>query len=177
MTWAMVERDIALLYCECMGAGVGLGSGKSFGLHAAIFDSVISIDARLDMISAALKWRSGILFDSTISSPDYVIEWKSLRGKIRKKYDKRNEIAHSDIIQRGMDNGSQLVRLAPFPTFTNTTFKTLLSLAELREREKIFSKLACDIVTFIDRIRALPKQPPISLKPLPNNRPDKTRAG
>ena len=153
----MVERGLSVLYCECVDFGPGT---KKFGLHTAIFDSVISIDARLDMIEASLKWRSGLLHDPKAPLPDYLVEWKPLRSKIRRKYDKRNEIAHSDIIHRGMEDGSQLVRLAPFPTITNTTFKTLLSMDELRERNAIFEKLAGEINRFRDRIRAIQAIPP-----------------
>lgn len=159
MTWAMVERGLTVLYCECIDSGVG---SKNFMLNASTFESVISIDARLDMVGATLKWKSGLFFVAHVPAPDYIGEWKSLRNQIRDKYVKRNELAHSDIIQRGQEDGSTLVRLAPFPTVSNVMYKTLLSLDQLRERNTLFEKLSADIGNFRDRIRTIPTLPPIS---------------
>jgi hypothetical protein len=157
MTWATVEIGLTVLYCECIGSGIG---AKDFWLHASIFDSVISIDARLKMISTSLEWNGGRFFHQAKPAPEYLKEWTKLRDNIRKKYDKRNEIAHSDLTQRGMEDGSQLVRLAAFPTLTNGAVvkrKTLLNLNELYQRKAQFENLSGDIIRFRDRVSAASK--------------------
>jgi hypothetical protein len=60
-TWAMIERGLTVLYCECVGSPVG---SPNLWLHASIFASVISIDTRLDMLERALELRTrGVLPD------------------------------------------------------------------------------------------------------------------
>lgn len=151
-TWAAVERALTLLYTDCVGCGVGT---PEFTSHAAIFNSVISIDARLDMIEAALRTRRTGFLNS----------WKTLRDKVGKRYKKRNEVAHSDIAQTGMQDGSQLVRLLVFPTLTTGVHggpTKLLRLAELRDRRKSFERLSNEVISFRDQVRAAPAPPPKS---------------
>ena len=159
MTWAMVERDISILYCECFGDSHKAGAG----IHFAVFDSVISIDARMAMIAAALKWNAALDVAPINPFTAFLAEWEILRKTIRKKYNKRNEVAHSDIIQYPGSDGAQVVELAPFPTFTNSAFQTKLSHRQLMERKNAFAALAREIVEFSDSIRAaqalLPRSP------------------
>ena len=158
-TWAMVERGLTVLYCECVGSPVG---SPNLWLHAAVFDSVISIDARLQMVETALELRSGVILTSPRQmSPQYLLDWGALRKKIRKKYDKRNEVAHSDISQRGT-----VVRLLAFPTLTTGALdgnQKLLNLDQLRDRRQMFERLSGEIVQFRDQVRAALPPLPISL--------------
>jgi hypothetical protein len=161
-TWSMVERGLTLLYCECVGSPVG---SPDLWLHASIFDSVISIDARLAMVQTALLGGVRRLTRPRSEPVPYLSEWKELRKKIRKKYDKRNEVAHSDITQRGMEDGSQMVRLLAFPTLTTGALgvnQTLLSIGQLRDRIKEFEKLSGEISAFRDQVRASLARPPKS---------------
>jgi hypothetical protein len=96
----------------------------------------------------------------------YLSDWKRLRSQIRKKYDKRNEVAHSDISKRGMDDASTLVRLLAFPTLTSGALggnQKLLSIEHLRERIKLFEQLSGEISTFTDQVGGALPPPPISL--------------
>ena len=163
-TWAMIERGLTVLYCECVGSPVG---SPNLWLHASIFDSVISIDTRLDMLERALELRTGgVLTAKRATSPQYLSDWKRLRNQIRKKYDKRNEVAHCDISQRGMEDGSTMVRVLAYPTLTTGALggnQKLLSIEQLRERIKLFEQLSGEIVTFTDQVRAALPPLPISL--------------
>jgi hypothetical protein len=59
------------------------------------------------LVEAALELRSRRLLKPKATSPQQLLDWKMLKSKIRKKYDKRNEVARSDISRRGMAAGSQ----------------------------------------------------------------------
>jgi hypothetical protein len=161
--WAAVERCLALLYCECVGDGMAAGNQpKPLSQHIAVFDAVVSIDARLDMIQAALRWRSGLLFDPSLTPPPYMDEWKSLRSRIRKKYVMRSELAHSEIARTGREGKPPLVWLKPFPTITSAFSKAMLTLDALAQRKELFEKLSGEIFTFQGSIRATPMIPPKS---------------
>jgi hypothetical protein len=162
--WAAVEKGLSILYGECVGA---FATSAKFWLHASIFDSVISIDARLDMIETALNYRSSeILKDK----PDrhkmlwepLLVEWKRVRTRVRKKYDKRNEIAHSEIIHRGMQDGSQMTRLLAFPTLTKFSLgqnQKLLSVQQLEERLAAFREVSNEVVVFQNKLARLLRPP------------------
>jgi hypothetical protein len=152
MAWAAVERSLAVLYCECVEFPPGTAR---FNLHTAVFDIVVSIDARLGMVGAALTWRSGAHLRNRKTTPNYLTEWSALRQKIRDSYVLRNGIAHSDIAQRGLKNGKQMVMLVSFPTITNAT-KTALTLVQIKERQREFEKLAGRIIEFKNRIKTVP---------------------
>ncbi len=151
MTWAMVERDLSLVYNDCLNSTTG--PITNIGIHVAVFDAVISIDARMGMIAAAINWKAN---SEEIAANPFIelkTEWEHIRKRVRKGYNKRNEVAHSDIIQWADDNGVQVVRLAPFPTFTNGTFIIRLSHKELMERKSSFEVMARELMKFSDRIR------------------------
>lgn len=159
MQWATVERTLTMLYGTSLGRPLG---PPSAWLHASVFDSVISIDTRLDMIAAALSFQAGQLLktdaeDLAAKWLPILDEWKSLRKKVRKKYNKRNEVAHSDITQMGGEAGEQIVRLHAFPTLTSGSFgwnKQLLSASELQERASAFRILGAEIMSFQFRVGA-----------------------
>jgi hypothetical protein len=167
MTWAMVERCLTVLYCECIGCPPG---SPNFPLQASIFDTVISIDARLAMLQTALEPQSRRLMKPNPTLMPLFSEWKTtLRKKIRKNYDKRNEVAHSDIEQTGMADGSQLVRLATFTTLTKgmlSSGQTLLSIDQLHARAEEFKKLSGEIVNFMGRVRDLQNLPDLAFESL-----------
>ena len=161
-TWAAVERSLSALYCECVGSPIG---APDFWLHASIFDSVISIDTRLDMIQAALERNSGTLKPKA-KRAQHLLDWKKLRAKIRRKYTKRNEVAHSDVSQSMDKDGSTLVRLLAYPTLTTGGLdgnQTFLDVKQLRERTTVFDNLGGEIGVFRDRTRAVLTRLPKSL--------------
>lgn len=152
MAWAHVERVLTILYSECVGAPP---VHRDFWLHAGVFESVISIDTRMDMIETALRCQEFKFLKAKRSrrSASWKAiwdEWKPLRTRIRKKYNKRNEIAHSDISDRDISM-SRRVRLLAFPTLTRGQFgnePTLLDSGQLKDRKEAFGRLAAEIVEF-----------------------------
>jgi len=150
MAWSEVEWNLCLLYCEC----VSPKKGKFFNPdpHAAIFDSVISIDARMDMVRAIIDWKI-----SSNEAPklkvDSAAAWKILRAKIRKKYSKRNEVAHSSAVQYSDKDGRQKVELQPFSTYSSFSSKSnFLTLDDLRERKRSFRLLAMEVSAFRNQL-------------------------
>jgi hypothetical protein len=149
LAWSQVERGICLMYCELIGHGPG---ARTFSMHAAIFDSVISIDARLDMIETAIFQRIGTI----------VPVWNKLRNKVRDGYDRRNQMAHSDIIQSGLKGKPVAVRILSFPTFTNgnSPNKALFDLRQIRERREKFEQLSGEVIKVTRRLLEALAPPP-----------------
>ncbi len=156
MAWAMVERALTVLYGECVGSPVG---PPEFWLHASIFDAVISIDARLDMIETALEFQADMLLKAGLKTTTkwqpILADWIPLRKRVRKKYDKRNEVAHSDITQTRAASGKQVVRLLAFPTLTTGALggkQKLLDTDQLSERIAAFGDLSGEVMHFQRRV-------------------------
>jgi hypothetical protein len=147
----MVERNLSSLYNDCVTHATGPTS--NLGIHIAVFDAVISLDARISMIRAAIQWKATSSGDKSNPLSSFVDEWNVLAKAIRKRYTKRNEIAHSDIVQWGDKAGKIVVNLAPFPTFSNS-LDNRLSLKELAERQRSFVVIAQRIDDFTRRIRS-----------------------
>jgi hypothetical protein len=149
MAWSGVEKSLTVLYCECLGVTTFGLIGPEFWLHTWIFDSVISIDARLDMIEAALGFQRGKLdtdpaFANSPWRPVFD-RWSPMRAKIRKRYNKRNEIAHSEIVATDTDG----LRLKPYPTLSSMWGTgTLLDAGQLEERRGKFVELGFEIMKF-----------------------------
>lgn len=142
MAWSAVERALTVAYCSLIDSGPGT---DDFILHANIFDGVISLDARLQMIESAVTARSGLVTNPKIEPPDHVKNWTTLRKKVRKSYTLRNGVAHSDLIQTGLEDGGQKVELFAFPTISNIFSMTKISIGDMKERSKRFEKLCEDI--------------------------------
>lgn len=162
MAWSMVERAICALYTQCVDAPPG--GPAPYWLHAAIFDTVISIDARLDMIEAAIRMQGSRHFSDDLEI--VLSEWTGLKNRLRKRYKRRNEIAHSDIAQGYSRDGKQDARLLVFPTLTGAT--KFLNSSELRLRASLFEQLAQDVMKFESRIASALRRPPVFLLPSPN---------
>jgi hypothetical protein len=73
--------------------------------HGLIFSSVISLDARMDIIRATIEWLKAHKKDEA-AGHDFVKEWNSLKEKIRKHYKSRNGVAHSCIYHSKNPDGS-----------------------------------------------------------------------
>ena len=155
--WAMVERNLSILYNDCITHATG--STSNLGIHISVFDAVISLDARISMIRAVIKWKANSNGDKNNPLLAFVDEWNVLAKAVRKRYTKRNEIAHSDIVQWKDNAGNSIVNLAPFPTFSNN-LDNRLGLKELAERQSSFAIIAQRINDFIRRIRAAQAQLP-----------------
>lgn len=157
MAWAAVERGLSLIYSECIGAG---GGKQGDLLHISVFDSVIALQARRDMIKAALEWHRRRAnwqknSDARVHCDDVCTEWHKLSEIIKKQYEKRNQIAHSDISQTGLEGGGQRVGLQPYPTITYPFGKQadlFLSAQQLRMRIVEFEGITGRIVEFRNRV-------------------------
>jgi hypothetical protein len=150
MEWSMVELNICILYSECVSPRKGKFHNP--GPHAFIFDSVISIDARMDMIKAIIQWRE-TTNGHALLVPDCTKSWTRLREKIKTHYKKRHEVAHSSIIQYMNKGGEHIVALAPFATMSSVSSTSKrLTLKELQERKRLFKVLSMEISSFRTRI-------------------------
>jgi hypothetical protein len=99
------------------------------------------------MLGAALRWKCDKIAQVDRTEP-LLTRWAALKSKISKKYKKRHEVAHSDIVQQNTD-GNNVVSLAPFSTLSKAIigYKTL-GLSELQERRRQFNELSGEISSF-----------------------------
>jgi hypothetical protein len=136
--WALVEQVLTTVYCECVGDSA---DAITAGLSYAVFDSVISIAARLSMIDAALTHKN-------LLSP----RWVKLKQTVRDKYNLRSAVAHCDIVEIQERGGGTAIRLNPFPTLSKIN-ASHLKLDALIERKNIFTNLALELENFRVHLR------------------------
>ncbi|HUY68245.1 MAG TPA: hypothetical protein VMV79_02975 [Alphaproteobacteria bacterium] len=128
-TWATVELYLSMLFSQITGMKNLIGF--------AVWDSVISFEAKLNALNAA--------FNIAIQDDDLKSIWGELGNRISKKHKKRNEIVHSTLVN--VDNVSKLV-----PYFViGKQAKNGLSPKEIVERTQSFQELAAAIYWFIQR--------------------------
>ena len=178
MAWSTVEWNITLLYGECIGQAVTEAPGN--WLHASVVDSVVSLDARLDMVEAALEFHAYGGFEEHGAEhvekwKPTLTEWTSLRAQIRKRYKKRSAVAHSTISQANTGDGPR-IGLVPFPTLSGLQRNNgaMLSADQLQERARLFEGLCNRIQAFIHQVRAALGKPPRFLGQPPNASPDRS---
>jgi hypothetical protein len=82
--WGAVEDSMARLF------GAAIGSARPY-VCAEVFFSVVSIEARLDMLDAAMQSRFAA--DQTV-----LTNWTNIKNRIGKRKKRRNEIAHGQVI-------------------------------------------------------------------------------
>jgi hypothetical protein len=162
LAWAKVEQTIACIFgCTLL----------SELFHVTrIFDSVISFDARRNMVEASLD----VLAEQEDSklTRDHLSKWKKLSDKSRKAYVKRNEIAHCDLKELTSQNKVVAVELLGFSTLTRDFLQApTLDLKQLRERRNSFIDLANELWDFLEELERLVKLPPESPSQSPNNNP------
>lgn len=131
--WGKVEIEVSQLF---MIVHAAKWDDFTHPLRAA-FESVVALDARLDMIMASVKAIDGL-------RDAYPPHFKSLRKKTLALYRKRHEIAHFVLIGR-KDGDALQHRIKPFFTwaaFQNDTGRAELDIKQIRERKAAFFALA-----------------------------------
>jgi hypothetical protein len=154
--WQFVEADLVHVYSA---------SVKSWGHDAiaASFHVPTSFRVRLNMTDEAVG-RAGL-------PVNLVDEWKALYKRLRKKGDRRNDIAHSVVIwqpQRKDRNKHLFLAASPSdPTRSATEFhdKDIITQNDLDNLISAFSKLGNDVTKFYRKVYASLMPPPTSPSP------------
>lgn len=131
--WGNVEIEVSQLF---MIVHAAKWDEFTHPLRAA-FESVVALEARLDMIMASVQAIAGL-------ENAYPPHFKSLRKKTLALYRKRHEIAHFVLIGR-KDGDALQHRIKPFFTwaaFQNDTGRAELDIKQIRERRAAFLALA-----------------------------------
>ena len=94
--WQLVESELGHIFCTLVGP---------FTAANAVYNSVMNLNIRLDMVNAALQAR--------VTDADILAEWGTLCRSIKTKSEKRNKIAHFTVIIDSRKNGEAV--LVPNP--------------------------------------------------------------
>jgi len=139
LSWQSVEAELFLIFNT-------LFTEASGRLISASFHSVISLDARLAMISSLAEMQ-------LIEHPALLEEWGTLTNKVRKTSKKRNYLAHFSLHEHTTKTG---VELGLRPSIYDSRPSTKdYGEAEMRQFADSFRKLHEELLTFHDQIRAL----------------------
>lgn len=145
--WSGVELALAWLF-EI------LSDINNQGKSHAIFDAIVSFDARLNVVDAVMTME-------TISDLDREV-WNKLVARLEKKYKKRHEIAHFNI-----SSNASGISLSPF--LTQGTIlrgeKRSLSTAEINERAVSFNGLRLALTWIV--LHAIKRRHPGAGIPMP----------
>jgi len=149
--WSWVEENLAFVL-------EGLLRHRRFGLVATGFGAIRSFESKLNMVDEIARRALG---------KRQLKRWNSLKGRLNKKYSKRNEVAHFSVLFHVNVREARL-----YPYWGITKGKPLVSRAEgltakdLEIRAESFSKLSSDVLKFY---RGLPKRlGPRKAPPLPS---------
>jgi hypothetical protein len=139
-TWSVVEQHLTTMFHALAGI-------RDMAKSLAIFDTIISLETRLDVIDALMELEN--------LSPLELETWNRCSARITKLHKKRHELAHFTLVAIASNNNVEKIRLSPFHSFrrivTQTT--TYLDLGQLKEREEKFYELAQTVPWFFSEIQ------------------------
>ena len=150
--WSWVETNLAILLEGLMWHGRSDLVGPAF--HA-----VVNFNSKLKMVDTVAQ---------RVLTAKRLDGWNTLRNRISKKADKRNEIAHSAIVMHGR-TAPLVARLHPYWAITKDIPAKKgdgLSVQQLNERAASFTDVSIEILDFY---RRLPKR----LRPRAKSRPSR----
>ena len=137
--WTSVEAHLYLIFLGCV-------SPAEHRVAAAIYYATTGFGTKLEITHAAIK--------VALEGRPELAEWEQLREGARKKYIKRNELAHCDVLSdRNRAEGKRFLlvdsMLDPLRR-TNGTFlvEVGLGINELNGRREVFFKLAHQLRNF-----------------------------
>ena len=147
--WNQVESAMGLVFLATSGISNFLKAGS-------IFDSVISFEARIAVLDAA------VTHDEKLSADEKEV-WLCLSAKLRKLYKKRHEVAHFSLLSEDMRDGE---RILPYFTWNKHARNSTkhLTLAQLAERSAKFTA-ASEAVTWQSTLRRQKDLPPRANEP------------
>ena len=122
--WAWVETNLALLM-------MGLMRHRRGNLVGAAFHSAVSFRAKLKMVDAIAQ--------QTLAGK-WLQNWDKLRDRIRRRSEKRNQIAHFHLMGHGKPTAPLEMRLHPYRSITRNLPAPRM---KVRRRSNYTSVLIC----------------------------------
>jgi hypothetical protein len=102
-TWATVEAHLCSIFSVAVTA-------KDYNAAAAAFSAIISFEAQIDMVHAAM----GRSFPPDSATG---LQWKEIKKKLDKLRPARNKLAHGKVVPVVMKGGAHQWRYLPFYHF------------------------------------------------------------
>jgi hypothetical protein len=138
-TWASAESALTLIFYTLAG-------NKTRQQAAAIMDSIISFDTRIDVLDALYTLKNASEEDAEI--------WRKLIARCRKLYKKRHKLAHFRLIVTQTKTGRNIPEIAPFFSYENWLNGKLLSLslAEIEQLNAQFDELHDALLWILERL-------------------------
>ena len=133
--WAWVETNLALLM-------MGLMRHRRGNLVGAAFHSAVSFRAKLKMVDAIAQ--------QTLAG-QWLQNWDKLRDRIRRRSEKRNQIAHFHLMGHGKPTAPLEMRLHPYWSITRNLPAPKnegLTAEQLHQRADLFTELSFEVLEF-----------------------------
>jgi hypothetical protein len=140
--WQHVESALVITFTALTGSN----SPRSSVVNAA-FHSLISFKAKLDMVDTAFKTAAFMSPRESALLP----EWKTLRNRISKRSDRRNELAHFSMIRSESRKPGYRFHLSPNAINVNAAIRhnfrpPMLNVGVITASGNAFEKVAMDII-------------------------------
>jgi hypothetical protein len=136
-TWAIIEAHLCSIFAVAVTA-------KEYAPAAAAFSAILSFEAQIDMVHAALA-RSFAPTSAEIGS------WTTIRKKLDKLRPARNRLAHGKVVPVTMRGGEMQFRYLPFyHFFTHKEREEFahLDLGDIQQIQKDFGEMVKTLAQF-----------------------------
>ena len=143
--WGRIERSLCDIFLDCL-----MGADHTSG--SAVFYSVINLKTKLDLIEAAIKFRT--------EDREVLDGWTKLSRKVRESSSHRQPIAHCNIVHFPQAARGDRVVLTASPLDPVRWGRSRpLNLKMIKDRTKAFAALAKRVDDFFKKLRKLPQPP------------------
>ncbi len=145
LAWQNVEAQLFLLFNTLVRT-------QDHNLTSAVFHSVVSLEVRLAMVSAAIQI-------ALARKSALLKKWETVKNKIENRYRNRNTLAHFSLSGHTSGRGKFSLRLRP-SIFNVRASKQDYDCRQLKEFGITFTQLATDLRAFTDDLlRVVPQCP------------------
>jgi hypothetical protein len=144
-TWTTVETDLTMAFYNLCGT-------QTRQQAAAILDTIIAFDIRVDVLNALFALKKPAETDAEL--------WRKVIERCRKYYKKRHEIAHFRLMAIERKKGVVTAEIAPFFSYEKWMTSNLptLTIVQIDERATKFEQMHFALLWIVQKL-AVEEQP------------------
>jgi hypothetical protein len=169
-TWAIIEAHLCSIFAVAVSA-------KEYAPAAAAFSAIISFEAQIDMVHAAMA-------SSFAPTSAEFGSWSAIKKKLDKLRPTRNRLAHGKVVPVTMKGGAMEFRYLPFyHFFTHKEREEFahLDLSDIQQIQKDFGEMVKTLAEFGRSVGARQQIKPsmkllIPKSPAPSKKPGQQKA-
>lgn len=137
LSWQTVEQKLFFIFSDLVNA-------QSQDVSSAIFHSIVSLQTRLQIISAA---SAIVLKDNPL-----LAEWKKLKKEVEKASNFRNKLAHFELSFESSENDNAYLLIRPSIFDVTATENQLFQIKDIIEWKHFFEILSAQLNVFSEKV-------------------------